>query len=283
MRKAPQKKSPISSLTLPALLAVLIVACIVAVGKSDILHGSEEPPAGKVDGAVKHFDGLEQTLLPAGTTSQIIDYKGYTVSFNADNGTPNYAAWELLGTETDGPVSRSNRFWTDEKLNGCPDTKDYTRSGFDRGHLCPAADMKWSAQSMEDCFSMANMCPQAHSLNAGAWKTLEEKERLWAKRDSALVIVAGPIYQPDDKLRIGNSGVRVPSSFFKVIIAPYLCEPRGIAFIYPNDRCPGNMKNYMVTIDEVERITGYDFFYRLPDEIEDQIEAKSSFKAWEKY
>jgi endonuclease G len=92
--------------------------------------------------------------------------------------------------------------------------------------------------------------------------------------------VSGPIYTESDTKRIGKTGVRVPSAFFKVIIAPYLDTPRGIGFIYPNMTSPGNMQNYSMTIDEVEKITGFDFFYNLPDEIESAVESKASFKEW---
>lgn len=135
---------------------------------------------------------------------------------------------------------------------------------------------------MIDCFSLANMVPQDHALNAGAWQTLEKKERSWAKRDSAIVIIAGPIYQESDTKRIGQNGVRVPGAFFKVFIAPYVEQPRGIGFIYPNMSSPGNMANYSTTIDEVERITGFDFFYNLPDELEERIESTASFKEWDR-
>jgi len=109
---------------------------------------------------------------------------------------------------------------------------------------------------MNDCFVMTNMTPQVHALNNGAWKTLEKKERLWSQRDSALVIVAGPIYADSDTKRIGDSGVRVPSAFYKVLLAPYLSNPR-------------------------ERLTGLDFFYNLPDDIENRVEANSSFTIWD--
>ena len=133
---------------------------------------------------------------------------------------------------------------------------------------------------MVDCFSLANIVPQAKSLNTGAWKTLESKERLWAQRDSAILIVAGPIYGASETQRIGETGVRVPGAFFKVLAAPYLAEPRGIAFVYPNMTAPGNMENYVMTIREVEKLTGYDFFHNLPDDMEDAIETVSSFRDW---
>ena len=225
---------------------------------------------------------LDYAKVPSGTPEQIVEYEGFRVSFNKENKTPNWVAWELLGTEAEGDAKRYDKFWQDLKVEGCPTTRDYSNSGYDRGHLCPAADQKWSAQAMIDCFSLANMAPQDHSLNAGAWSTLEKKERLWAKRDSAIVIIAGPIYEPQDTKRIGGAGVRVPGAFFKVIIAPYLDEPRGIGFVYPNMSSPGNMKDYSMTIDEVEKLTGIDFFYNLPDEIENVIEATASFKEWDK-
>lgn len=228
-----------------------------------------------------HYEGLEDVKIPKSLTSQIKDYTGFTLSYNKDNRTPNYVAWELLGTEVSTEWGRTDNFWQDNDITGCTKHSDYTGSGYDRGHMCPAADQKWSEQAMIDCFVMANMCPQLHDLNAGAWEKLEEKERLWAKRDSAILIVAGPIYT-DGETYIEKSQVKVSDAFFKVLIAPYIDEPRGIAFVYPHMKCPGNMQDYATTIDEVEKITGFDFFSALPDEIEQKIEASYSFTEWNK-
>lgn len=229
-----------------------------------------------------HYEGLENVAIPSDLTSQIKEYTGFTLSYNRDNRTPNYVVWELLGSEVGGNVSRTDNFWPDSDIIGCTKHSDYTGSGYDRGHMCPAADQKWSEQAMNDCFVMANMCPQLHDLNAGAWETLESKERMWAKRDSAVMIIAGPIYTEDDNSYIDKSKVRIPGAFFKVLLAPYLEEPRGIAFVYPHMKCPGNMQDYATTIDEVEKITGFDFFSELPDEIENKIESEYSFTDWNK-
>ena len=229
----------------------------------------------------KHFPGLETVTVPDELAQQLKEYTGFTVNFNKDRGTPNYVAWELLGEEVKNDVERSNNFWQDTEIEGCPSYSDYTRSGYDRGHICPAADQKWSEEAMSDCFVMANICPQDHQLNAGAWNTLENKERQWAKRDSAIMIVAGPIYSPSDTLVIGNqTKVNVPGAFFKAIIAPYVAEPRGIAFVYPNMTSPGNMENYAMSIDDLEEILGFDLFPALPDDIENNIERRFSFKEW---
>lgn len=227
-----------------------------------------------------HFDRLDHVKMPKDVPSQEKDYTGFRLSFNRENHTPNWVAWELLGSETEGEKTRSNKFWQDSDIEGCPTTRDYSHSGFDRGHLCPAADQKWSARAMEDCFVLANIAPQNHSLNSGAWNTLENKERAWARRDSAIMIVAGPIYSDTDRQRIGEAGVRVPGAFFKVIAAPYAESPRGIAFVYPNMTAPGNMENYVMTVNEVEQLTGFDFFHELPDNIEDAVESTAALKEW---
>lgn len=259
-------------------IVCLCVAVIGMIGRS----GIDTPVQSGGELGSAEDAGLLDVATPDYMRSQIKGYTGFALSFNADNHTPNWVAWELLGSETDGPQSRGNLFWKDDEIIGCPDVSDYKKSGFDRGHMCPAADQKWSEKAMTDCFSFANMAPQDHALNAGAWQTLEKKERHWARRDSAILIVAGPVYEDADSCRIGGIGVRVPSAFFKVIVAPYIDWPRGIAFVYPNMASPGNMENYVVTIDDVERITGLDFFHNLPDDIEEKVESVSSFRDWNK-
>ena len=232
------------------------------------------------DKPAAHYPDLDSATVPSSLPQQIKAYTGFTVSFNKDNHTPNYVAWELLGTEVSTKVSRSNNFWKDDEIDGCPEHKDYSYSGYDRGHMCPAADQKWSQEAMDDSFVMANMCPQDHDLNAGAWETLETKERQWAKRDSAIVIIAGPLYLENDTKRIGNIGVRVPGAFFKAFLAPYVKNPRAIAFVYPNMDSPGNMQDYAMSIDELEELLGFDLFHSLPDNIEKKVESEYSFTEW---
>lgn len=259
------------------LLILIIVATVifaVVAYRSD--HGAMKNGDRAQSASAGHYPELH---IAKGSNAHVKDYTGFTVGFNASNRTPDWVGWELTADEAFGHESRSDNFWQDYDLNGCPAPADYRNSGYDKGHLCPAADQKWSAMAMSDCFVMANMAPQAHALNAGAWKTLEEKERLWARRDSAIVIVAGPIYYNSDRMSIGD-GVRVPSAFYKVLLAPYLPEPRAIGFIYPNMQSPGNMADYAMSVDEVEKITGLDFFSNLPDELENKVESRFSFNEW---
>lgn len=256
--------------------ALIVAGCVLAVNSCAENSQPDEP----LPTVSSHYPGLEKVKLPDGTPEQIKEYTGFTVSFNKENHTPNYVAWELLGSEVSNDIDRSDNFWQDPDIEGCPAHRDYSYSGYDRGHMCPAADQKWSEEAMFDCFVMANMCPQDHQLNAGAWNTLENKERQWAQRDSAIMIIAGPIYEPADTKRVGDIGVRVPSAFFKAFVAPYVAIPRAIAFVYPNMTSPGNMQDYAMSVDELEEILGYDLFHELPDHIEKAVEAEFSFTEW---
>ena len=271
---------------LPKLAIFGLIFCIFLIGIGCFLIFNSPAEAKRVKELLEidptHYPGLETVKLKEGMPEQIKQYTGFTVSFNKENHTPNYVAWELLGSEISYEVERSNTFWQDSDIDGCPAHRDYTHSGYDRGHMCPAADQKWSQEAMIDCFVMSNICPQDHNLNAGAWNTLENKERQWALRDSAIMIIAGPVYQDTDSKRIGDIGVRVPGAFFKAFLAPYVKEPRAIAFVYPNMASPGNMQDYAMSIDDLEDILGYDLFPALPDDIENKVESRFSFTEWNK-
>lgn len=261
--------------------AGMLTMCVACSYSSASKQPSQPTPADAAATPAHNVD-LLSVKTHGQLPSQIKDYEGFRVSFNKDNHTPNWVAWELLQSETTGANSRSDKFWTDTDIDGCPETSDYTRSGYDRGHMSPAADNKLTAEMMQQCFVLANICPQDHALNAGAWSTLEKKSRNWANRDSAIIIVAGPIYESTDNKRIGDIGVRVPSAFFKVILAPFGTEPQAIGFIYPNMAAPGDMFNYSMTVDQVEQITGLDFFHNLSDDIENKVESNLNLKYWRK-
>lgn len=212
--------------------------------------------------------------------SQIVEYEGYRVSFNSELHIPNWAVWELTGEEAQGDEPRYNKFWEDDAVKGCASPDDYKYSGYDRGHMAPAGDMKWNDEAMRHSFSMANICPQAKQLNTGAWNKLESKCRQRAKADSVVVIVCGPVPSPSVIAHIGTTGVAVPEAFFKVVLSPFTDPPRGIGFIMPNHKVKGGMQACAMSIDEVEAITGYDFFSALPDDIETQVESTANFHRW---
>ena len=223
---------------------------------------------------------FERVITASGLSDTLLRYKGMTVSFNSEKHVPNGVAWELTGGEADGSEPRAQDFMVDTSVEGCANPWDYSYSGYDRGHMAPAGDMKWDAEAMAQSFYMTNICPQVKSLNSGAWKRLEEKCRNWARIDSAIVIVAGPVLSDDLTETIGRTGVIVPQRFFKVILSPYANPPRGIGFIMNNGYVDGGMQSAAVSIDSVERVTGHDFFSELPDSIEDEVESQCRFHYW---
>jgi hypothetical protein len=119
-------------------------------------------------------DHFELARISDNRSQQIIEHLAYTVSYNPDWLIPNWVAYELTGDEVSGEQERSDHFAPDPLVEGDPVvTKDYSNSGYDRGHMAPAGDMKWSEQAMRESFYMTNICPQNHNNNAGDWKDLQ--------------------------------------------------------------------------------------------------------------
>lgn len=223
---------------------------------------------------------LQKVATNPALEENLVRYKGMTVSFNTRLHIPNWVAWELTGEEAEGTEPRYDRFVCDERVAGCAETWDYSYSGYDRGHMAPAGDMKWDKEAMMETFYMTNICPQAPELNRGSWKRLEEKCRARAGVDSAVIVVCGPVLTDELTEFIGDSRVTVPKRFFKVILSPYRKNPVAIGFIMPNGKVPGGMQPMAVTVDSVEAVTGHDFFAALPDSAENKLERMCDFNSW---
>ena len=223
---------------------------------------------------------LETPISLAPRQEQIIRHSGYTVSYNKDLKIPNWVSYELTREETRGKEKRGNRFITDPLVTGPIATNaDYTRSGYDKGHMAPAADMKWSPEAMKESFYFSNMCPQHPQLNRRGWKNLEDKIRNWAIADSAIIIICGPIIEKQPKT-IGKNKVVVPQRFFKVVLSPFAKPIRAIGFLFNNEQAVEPLSSYVVTVDSIESLTNMDFFAPLPDEIENRIEADANYSLW---
>lgn len=211
---------------------------------------------------------------------QIINHTGYTVSYNENWRLPNWVAYELTSKEVQGTVKRAKHFVPDPLVIGISaENSDYARSGYDRGHMAPAADMKWNRTAMKESFYFSNICPQLHNINAGDWKELEEKVREWAMQYHSVYIVSGPIVGPNPK-RIGKNKIAVPDAFFKVVLLDGLTGAQAIGFIIKQEKGNRPLKSYAVTIDSVESLTGINFFPGLPDELENKIESTFNPRQW---
>lgn len=214
----------------------------------------------------------------------LLEQYSYTVSYNPDLCIPNWVAWELNAEKLVERESRNSKFLPNPKLSEdmAVTTKEYTGSGWDRGHMCPAGDNKYHWHAMDESFYMTNICPQNHNLNRGDWKELEEACRRWAEVEP-VYIVCGPIMYKTPKYGyIGKKfQIRIPDAFFKVVLTGLQSgRPRAIGFIYKNESGNNKRDKYVNSVDEVERITSMDFFSALPDDVERMVEANYKVSDW---
>ena len=212
-------------------------------------------------------------------SEQLIEKSSYIVSYNRDTKIPNWVAWHLTANHTDGPFKRMSNFYEEDVENPRATLEDYRGSGWSRGHMCPAGDNKWSRQAMYDSFSLVNVCPQHSKLNSGLWNSIEMDCRKWARKYNEVYIVCGPVLMKGKHETIGTNEVVVPEAFFKVVLC-LTDKPKALGYIVKNTE--GNKKKdlYYNSIDQVERITGIDFFPALPDDIENKVEAKADINDW---
>lgn len=241
-------------------------------------------------------------LLPASREDQpelILERTAYTVCYNKETRQPNWVAWTI----TKGNVTESNMivdrpvnapFHEDEETPSPRATlDDYRGSGWTRGHMCPAGDCRWREDVQYESFLLSNVSPQSRALNAGVWNDIEKSCRRWALRYGKVYVVSGPIFfKKSEKGYIGRNKVKVPDAFFKVILCTDSKEPKGIGFVCRNENGAATVSNsgdahkrtkkemYIHSIDEVERITGYDFFPALPDDVEEKVEATANYEEW---
>ncbi|MBQ4379589.1 MAG: DNA/RNA non-specific endonuclease [Treponema sp.] len=236
-------------------------------------------------------DGLETPVCPAKSHKQdhqIRNFKNYSICYRESYEQAEWSAYCLTEDELVKNAGRTDDFRIDPQiLTGSATPVDYKKSGYDRGHLSPAADFAFDQDAMSETFFMSNMSPQTGGLNRGIWKDLESEVRVWAKKYGRVYVVSGPVLEKsaDSYKSIGENHVAVPEFYYKVILAPLYADESDratpedaesittMAYIFPNKKCDGTINDYAVTVDEVEKRTNLDFFSLLDDSIEEKIES----------
>jgi endonuclease G len=214
---------------------------------------------------------------------QLIKHTAFALCYDEKYEQAKWVAYRLTEEMCTGNnTKRSNNFRMDESVKTRSATpNDYKKSGYDKGHLCPAGDMSWSEITMSESFLMSNMSPQAPSFNRGIWKKLEEDVREWVKLNKELYIITAGVLE-DSLNTIGESKVAVPNYYYKIVLDVHLPEYKAIAFVMPNRESKLPVFNYAVSIDSVEHLTGIDFFPALPDSLESVLESKIDINSWRK-
>lgn len=214
---------------------------------------------------------------------EVVRHSYYSLGYDEKHEQAAWVAYKLEAKETRGSAERDDRFIPDPKVK----TKsarhsDYSGSGYDRGHLAPAADFKFSDKAMAESFYMSNMSPQKPRFNRGIWKELEEKVRDNVRRDKAYYVVSGPVLKGERLRKIGRrTKVSVPRYYYKILLDLDEPEIKAIAFLMKNEGSEKPLSSFVVSIDKVEEMTGLDFFPNLPDALEKKLEASTSLKGWE--
>jgi len=272
------------------LLVILIVAIFILLLlliKEDRTPLTEQPRAipGDMDPAPSEeplVQPVQPSLdyLPTSSGHQIVRRKYYILAYSEEHEQAAWIAYELTEREVGGSYERTDDFREDPDIaTGSATLEDYYRSGYDRGHLAPAGDMKFSEEAMSESFYMSNMSPQEPAFNRGIWRELEEEVRELAVQNGSLYVVTGPVFGKRNK-RIGKNRVSVPRAFYKVLLDYTEPEVKAIAFLLPNQGSQQEVYDFAVSIDSVEQVTGIDFFPALPDLEENQLESDIEVGLW---
>lgn len=208
--------------------------------------------------------GQQLELPKTGRNETIVFHTGHILSFNQEWMQAEWVAYELTSLELSGPADRKkSTFLQDPSIpkEWQPTPRDYSGSGYSRGHLIPAGDLKFSQKAMDDSFYMTNISPMFTEFNTGIWERLERKVRGWAKQYGRIYIICGPIMGRNINGKVGNSNLPVPDAFYKAVLIPYEGNYLTIAFYMLNNNDPQKkLGDYAISTLELESILGRKLF-----------------------
>ena len=223
---------------------------------------------------------LELPLIRTG--EQVITHIGYTASYNSKTLNPDWVAYELTKEEVQGEYKGKASFCWDPDVKGRKSRReDYKNDqNWDKGHMAPRADMKWSVQAFEESYYLSNICPQNHDLNAGDWLKTENLARRMAEKYGRVWIVCGPVFTCNRYGTLGDNKVWIPDGFFKALLILRNGRYESIGFYMSNESQKNDLKYYVRTVDELESLLHIDMFSNLSDSVEEDIESKCNRSIW---
>lgn len=214
-------------------------------------------------------------------TDQIVIHSTYSLGYNEESEQASWVGYQLTREQLNRPrVKRKDWFEEDPLvLTKSAHHRDYSGSGYTRGHLIPAADRAFSREAVDETFFMSNMSPQLRAFNGGVWRDLEEHVRDWARKHKELYIFTGPVLHELNGKYIGKSSqVEVPEQFYKVLWAPGVGS---IGFVMPNQISTRPLMDFAVSVDQVESVAEIDFFKdMMPGRDEEKIESQFDETLW---
>ena len=221
----------------------------------------------------------EYASIGVPSTDNLLCKKGFLLGYNKINKTPDWVIEHLTKSKvTSTLVKRTNNFEPDPDISVTErdNNEDYTKSGYDRGHMAPVDDMTWDKDAMNQCFYLSNMVPQIPNMNRGIWKVLETSIRKSVKTRGDLFIITGPIYADQEKKTIGKDKIAIPTHLYKIIYDESKQESE--AFIIPNKKLdPKLLSTFIVTISDIEKQTGLKFITSIN---KDEFKNIKTLKLW---
>ncbi len=259
-----------------SLLAVLILLAVFSY--EYFLNEEERTEVIEIGQEVKN--DTNTYFLPTSTTGQVIHHDGYSLSYSEPHEQAEWVAYELKKSHLSTSNFKRPYFEIDEAVKtGAAHWRNYKKSGYDRGHLCPAGDKRYSKEAYNETFLTSNISPQQHDFNSGVWNRLEQKVRYWASRYDGLFVITGGVLKGNMDT-IGDEEVSVPRQFYKVLIDNNSGKTKMIAFLIPHKASSAPLYKFVVSVDTIEDLTGIDFFPQLNDALETQLEVSRSYKGW---
>lgn len=223
---------------------------------------------------------LPLSWMPSSTTNAVVHHNHFSLSYSEAYEQAEWVAYVLKKGHLTYDDRKRPYFIEDPKVKTkSADWRNYKRSGYDRGHLCPAGDRRFSEYAYNETFYTSNISPQNTDFNAGVWNRLEMKVRQWAKGYNEVFVVTGGVL--DGELQsIGEEDVAIPKYYYKIISKGSEDNPEVIAFLFSHRESSAALQSFVVSVDELERMTKIDFFEKLPQSIQNKIESSSTIKGW---
>lgn len=262
-----------------SLYSVIAILIVLGVYAYEHFLNEEEKEAHVLNGTIIKKD-TNDYFLPTSTTGQVIHHEGYSLSYSESHEQAEWVAYELKKAHLAKTNFKRPYFEIDLAVKtGAAHWRNYKKSGYDRGHLCPAGDRRYSQFAHDETFLTSNISPQKHSFNSGIWNKLEQKVRYWASKYNGVFVATGGVLTGKMKT-IGEEDVAVPNQFYKVLIDTNTGKTKMIAFLMSHQDSNRPLYEFVVPVDHIEALTGIDFFADLDDALENSLEKSGSYKDW---
>lgn len=263
------------------LIVILITSAIYFAEKYLDRKNEHYPKVSEENKAIATSE-FDERFYPSSTTGVLVKHIYFRLSYAEEHEQAEWVAYELRKGQLSQNEFERPYFMQDRDVKtGSAHWRNYKNSGYDRGHLCPAGDRRFTYDAFNETFLTSNISPQNHEFNSGIWNRLEKKVRYWAKKKDGVFVVTGGVLENDLKT-IGDDRVSVPKAFYKIVADASGKELKAVAFLIPNRDTDKSFYDFVVTIDKIEAKTGIDFFEALSDSEEKKLEATIDLKAWGK-